>query len=72
LRPECPTDRAALSVDQLRSLQDANPVAYKMLFGSLKVHCPLGRGLAEASCTWRGDYTAMTNHLDTNCVMSNV
>jgi hypothetical protein len=43
---------------------EANIGGFRMVFGSLRVFCPLyhGRG-----CTWSGDYTAMAHHVRDNC-----
>lgn len=71
-KPECPNCRGALfpaDADQaarapIPLLKHSNPLAFRSLFGTVKVHCPVSK---EDGCPWQGEYTAMDDHVASSC-----
>ena len=47
-----------------RPYRVANGGGYRMMFGKLKVQCPLHR---DAGCTWEGDYPDSAAHIQNAC-----
>jgi N-acetylneuraminic acid mutarotase len=66
VKASCPNDRTEIKSENLRTFKEQNEAAYRMLFGSLKIWCPLYH---DKGCTWKGDYSSMYSHIEDVCSM---
>jgi hypothetical protein len=64
-RNKCPLCNASdIDLACCQPYKMANSGGYRMIFGKLKVYCPLHRG---SGCTWEGDYTDSAIHIHNVC-----